>query len=394
MGQLASSASGVVIATWIESHCAAGFRPPSWLRGRSETPRFGETHHYADIKRFVQVLLATQQRHSRAITKHSTLRPSFISPNMVKILSFLAAALLAGPAVLAHPGHDVAEEAAERAEFFKRSPKTLRKCAGKLKARGHESASIARRQALADHLRVKRGLTAKPLIHRRDFGSYNFTHLANTSSISLDVDETTLFADNSSCTLQTDVTQGPYYVNGELIRQNLVEDQEGVPLTLDIQIIDTSTCDPVPAIYMDLWHCNSTGVYSGVVASGNGNSNDTTNLNNTALRGIQQTDSNGVVQFETLFPGHYTGKLLAQLLCKQETCQTDCYSVYQGAQPTSTCSLTTPTPRLCVSMAPCSTPTPRPKSMLPTWASSSSTKTLFRKSTPLLLTVKILKKSH
>lgn len=55
--------------------------------------------------------------------------------------------------------------------------------------------------------------------------------------------------------------------------------------------------------------CNSTGVYSGVSASGNGNSAvDTSNLNATFLRGVQKTDSDGTVQFDTLFPGHYTGR--------------------------------------------------------------------------------------
>ena len=49
-------------------------------------------------------------------------------------------------------------------------------------------------------------------------------------------------------------------------------------------------------------------MYSGVAANGNGNSNDTSNISNTFLRGIQQTDVNGVVQFETLFPGHYDGR--------------------------------------------------------------------------------------
>ena len=56
------------------------------------------------------------------------------------------------------------------------------------------------------------------------------------------------------------------------------------------------------------YHSNATGVYSGVESSGNGNSNDATNLDNTALRGIQETDSDGVVQFTTLFPGHYSGR--------------------------------------------------------------------------------------
>lgn len=81
-----------------------------------------------------------------------------------------------------------------------------------------------------------------------------------------------------------------------------------MPLHLDIQVIDVNTCEPVPSVYLELWHCNSTGVYSGVVASGNGDSSDETNLDNTFLRGISQADDSGVVQFDTLFPGHYTGR--------------------------------------------------------------------------------------
>lgn len=27
---------------------------------------------------------------------------------------------------------------------------------------------------------------------------------------------------------------------------------------MDIQLIDTNTCDPLPDIYTDLWHCNAT----------------------------------------------------------------------------------------------------------------------------------------
>jgi protocatechuate 3,4-dioxygenase beta subunit len=54
--------------------------------------------------------------------------------------------------------------------------------------------------------------------------------------------------------------------------------------------------------------CNSTGVYSGIVASGNGDSSDAANINATFLRGLQPTDSLGVAQFTTLFPGHYTSR--------------------------------------------------------------------------------------
>lgn len=81
-----------------------------------------------------------------------------------------------------------------------------------------------------------------------------------------------------------------------------------MPLYLDVQLINTATCAPVPAVFVDIWHCNSTGVYSGVVANSNGNPNDTSNIEAKWLRGIQQTDANGVAQWATIFPGHYTGR--------------------------------------------------------------------------------------
>ena len=203
--------------------------------------------------------------------------------------------------VLAHPGHNVVEEAAERAEYLKLMPRTIGSCKNRLSARSRESANVARRHDLFKDLRAKRHV-------KRDFADYNVSHAYSGSDISVGVDETELFTDNSSCVLQPEVTQGPYYVNGELIRKDVREDQEGVPLLLDVQIIDTTTCEPIPELYFDLWHCNATGVYSGVAASGNGDDSDNTNLDATFLRGIQPTDVNGIVQFQTVFPGHYTGK--------------------------------------------------------------------------------------
>ncbi|KAE9260698.1 hypothetical protein PF008_g33037, partial [Phytophthora fragariae] len=37
-----------------------------------------------------------------------------------------------------------------------------------------------------------------------------------------------LFGDDVKCILEPEVTQGPYYVNGELVRSDIREDQEGV----------------------------------------------------------------------------------------------------------------------------------------------------------------------
>ncbi|RMZ85012.1 hypothetical protein DV738_g301, partial [Chaetothyriales sp. CBS 135597] len=206
------------------------------------------------------------------------------------------------PAVIAHPGHSIADEAAERAAFFKLKPRTVGDCANTLKARDRFAANVARRSEWLKSLRA--GLRMK----KRSYDDYNFSHEYTGGDIDLDTDYATLFAENTTCTLQPDVTQGPYYVSGEYIRQDIREDQEGVPVYLDLQIIDTSTCEPVSDLYFDLWHANATGVYSGIVASGNGDSSDTSNIDTTFLRGIQQTDSDGIVQFITIVPGHYTSR--------------------------------------------------------------------------------------
>jgi protocatechuate 3,4-dioxygenase beta subunit len=77
---------------------------------------------------------------------------------------------------------------------------------------------------------------------------------------------------------------------------------------MDFQVINVDTCDPVPDVYLEIWHCNATGVYSGIVAGGNGNQADEANYDTTFLRGIQATDEDGVAQFDTIFPGHYLSR--------------------------------------------------------------------------------------
>jgi protocatechuate 3,4-dioxygenase beta subunit len=118
----------------------------------------------------------------------------------------------------------------------------------------------------------------------------------------------TIFAGNKSCILVPEAIEGPYYVSGELIRSDVREAQRGVDLVLDIQVIDVTTCKPVPNVMIDLWHANSTGVYSGVVSPGNGNISVESNINTTFHRGLQATNNEGVVQFTTLYPGHYIGR--------------------------------------------------------------------------------------
>lgn len=116
-----------------------------------------------------------------------------------------------------------------------------------------------------------------------------------------------VFSSNTSCILMPNITGGPYYIVGEYLRSNVIESEycDGIPVFLEVQYVDVSTCEALPTLAVDVWNCNATGVYSGVNVTGNVAADG---VDSTYLRGIQITDHDGVVQFETIFPGHYSGR--------------------------------------------------------------------------------------
>ncbi|WP_406334555.1 intradiol ring-cleavage dioxygenase [Streptomyces sp. NBC_00203] len=107
----------------------------------------------------------------------------------------------------------------------------------------------------------------------------------------------------AACVLTTEQTEGPYYLDLETVRKNITEGKAGVPLTLRVTVIDSATCSPLPNTAVDIWHCDALGIYSGYVAGGS--TPDTT-----FLRGVQLTDSAGVAEFTTVYPGWYVGRAL------------------------------------------------------------------------------------
>ncbi|KUI55714.1 Catechol 1,2-dioxygenase 1 [Cytospora mali] len=215
------------------------------------------------------------------------------------LVSALAVALAS-----AHGNHDIQREQAIRRTLLEHTKKDLSHCANKIRSSGLEARNIQRRAGHASALMEQRGLR-KNLVTRE---AVDNTHLSD-ANYTLATPEETIFSSNNSCVLSPEVTEGPYYVAGEYIRSNVTEGQAGVALHLEVQVLDINTCEPVTNVYTEIWHCNSTGVYSGVSASNNGDSaTETSNLNATFLRGLQETDSDGVVIFDTLVPGHYTGR--------------------------------------------------------------------------------------
>ncbi len=102
-----------------------------------------------------------------------------------------------------------------------------------------------------------------------------------------------------SCVLTPELTEGPYYIADEKVRRNITEGRPGVPLTLQLGVVDVSTCEPVAGAAVDIWHADAGGVYSGFGA-GSGS--------RTFMRGIQRTNANGIATFQTVYPGWYTGR--------------------------------------------------------------------------------------
>lgn len=66
----------------------------------------------------------------------------------------------------------------------------------------------------------------------------------------------------ASCTLTPELEEGPYYLDDILFRSNITEDQIGIPLVLRIKVVNTD-CEPLADTFVDIWHCNGTGFYSG-----------------------------------------------------------------------------------------------------------------------------------
>ncbi|WTP22036.1 intradiol ring-cleavage dioxygenase [Streptomyces sp. NBC_00203] len=116
---------------------------------------------------------------------------------------------------------------------------------------------------------------------------------------------TSASASSSVCTLNAEVTEGPYSLDGALVREDIREDKEGVEVQYTFTVVDSANdCAPLADALVEIWHCDSLGEYSGFVG-GNGHTEDD---NGTFLRGGQLTDSDGQVSLVSIWPGHYVSR--------------------------------------------------------------------------------------
>jgi protocatechuate 3,4-dioxygenase beta subunit len=108
------------------------------------------------------------------------------------------------------------------------------------------------------------------------------------------------------CFLTPQSIEGPYYLDPRLVRAQIAEDRTGVPLRVDLRVIDGATCKPSEHARVDIWHADARGVYSGY--EGQGDKQDLSTVGQKFLRGTQFTDGRGAVRFETIYPGWYEGR--------------------------------------------------------------------------------------
>jgi protocatechuate 3,4-dioxygenase beta subunit len=145
---------------------------------------------------------------------------------------------------------------------------------------------------------------------------------SSSSSTSATAATSTVSSDSGSCVADPQETNGPYpsdgsnTVNGAvsdilttsgIVRSNIrssfgtsTTTAAGVPLVLTLNLVNVgSSCSALSDYAIYIWHCNCEGEYS-LYATDIQNEN--------YLRGVQVTDGNGQVTFETIFPACYSGR--------------------------------------------------------------------------------------
>ena len=147
------------------------------------------------------------------------------------------------------------------------------------------------------------------------------------------------------CTLTPEQEVGPFFVDHAKLRRDLTEGKPGLPLELRLVLLDARSCTPLQNAAVDVWHCDAHGLYSGFTKTALGPPPDDSPGHAprrgpppgvdpshrgpppdfdpghggppamhpsdalTFLRGVQLTGADGAVEFQTIVPGFYMGRV-------------------------------------------------------------------------------------
>jgi protocatechuate 3,4-dioxygenase beta subunit len=165
---------------------------------------------------------------------------------------------------------------------------------------------------IVDVLASRRALLAAGAVTAAGVGAGKLGVLAQDSAATPGSDTASTTA--NACVLTPELTEGPYFLDGDLIRQDITDARPGAPLKLQILVNNATTCEPLANAAVDIWHCDAHGYYSGISSNNPGPDADATEAAEAAdarfLRGIQLTDATGVAEFQTIYPGWYMGRTI------------------------------------------------------------------------------------
>ncbi len=112
-------------------------------------------------------------------------------------------------------------------------------------------------------------------------------------------------ASQPDCVISPRQTAGPFYFDAGLVRRDITEGRPGTPLVVAFRLVHADSCQPIRDAVVDIWHADAVGQYSGYRGQGDDGANTS---GETFLRGIQVTDAEGLAEFETIYPGAYSGR--------------------------------------------------------------------------------------
>jgi protocatechuate 3,4-dioxygenase beta subunit len=114
-----------------------------------------------------------------------------------------------------------------------------------------------------------------------------------------------------SCALIPRETPGPFPLlkildDPRYVRRDVTESRPGMALTLRLKVIDINkACAPISNAAVYIWQCDKDGLYSGYKDQLGG----VDTRGETFMRGLQFSDADGMVEFLTVYPGWYPGRI-------------------------------------------------------------------------------------
>ena len=115
---------------------------------------------------------------------------------------------------------------------------------------------------------------------------------------------------NAPCTLYPAQTLGPCYAQMPMMREDISDGLDGLPMRLSFLVTRTDGCTPIPNASVDIWHSGSAGIYSAYATGTICNPGTDDVRSDMFCRGVRTTDDKGRVDFSTVFPGWYTGRTI------------------------------------------------------------------------------------